>query len=77
MGLRTKIIASLLAILAVLALVSTQFLQRQLSTEFATQEQAQMEKDMRRQLLALDYQMTEVDFILCSWSNFTGLYEYA
>jgi sensor domain CHASE-containing protein len=77
MGLRTKIIASLLAILAVLALVSTQFLQRQLSTEFATQEQAQMEKDMRRQLLALDYQMTEVDVILCSWSNFTGLYEYA
>jgi diguanylate cyclase (GGDEF)-like protein len=76
MGLRTKIIASLLAILAVLALVSTQLLQRQLGTEFAEQERNQAEKDMRRLLLALDYQITEVDVILGSWSNFSGLYEY-
>ncbi|NVO04779.1 MAG: diguanylate cyclase [Rhodoferax sp.] len=76
MGLRTKIIASLLAILAVLALVTTQVLQRQLAREFAVQEQVQVETDMRRLLLALDYQMTEVDVILGSWSNFTGLYEY-
>lgn len=76
MGLRTKIIASLLAILAVLALVSTQLLERQLSAEFAAQERVQVEKDMRRLLLALDFQITEVDVILGSWSNFTGLYEY-
>jgi diguanylate cyclase (GGDEF)-like protein len=76
MGLRVKIIASLLAILAVLAAVSIQFLQSQLSTEFAAQERLQVEKDMRRLLAALDYQMTEVDVILGSWSNFTGLYEY-
>ncbi len=77
MGLRIKIIASLLAILAVLAAISTHILQRQLSGEFAVQEQVQVEKDMRRLLLALDYQMTEVDVILGSWSNFTGLYDYA
>lgn len=77
MGLRIKIIASLLAILAVLALVSSQLLQGQLAREFAVQEHLQAEKDMRRLLLALDYQMTEVDVILGSWSNFSGLYEYA
>ena len=76
MGLRIKIIASLLAILAVLAVLSTQILQHQLAGEFAAQEQVQLEKDMRRLLLALDYQMTEVDVILGSWSNFTGLYDY-
>lgn len=77
MGLRTKIIASLLGILALLALVSTQVLRKQLSAEFAVQERVEVQKDMQRLLLALDHQLTALDVVLGSWSNFTSLYEYA
>lgn len=76
MGLRLKIIVSLLAILAGMAGLSVGIVREQLLSASLVQERADAENDMRRLLLALDAQLAQLDVVLGSWSNYTAMYEH-
>jgi diguanylate cyclase (GGDEF)-like protein len=77
MGLRLKIIVTLMAILAGMAALSVWVVREQQLDDSLRQERVEVDKDLRRLLLALDAQLAQFDVVLGSWSNFSAMYEHA
>lgn len=76
MGLRLKIIVTLLAILSAMAGLSVWVVREQLLADGLVQERVEADKDLRRLLLALDAQLVQLDVVLGSWSNYTAMYDH-
>ena len=76
-GLRLKIVAILLLVLTAFAAVTTSLFHQQSIRAAEAQEQTEATQNLRRILLAMDFQLAQLDAVLGAWSNWTSLYEHA
>jgi len=76
-GLRLKIVAILIFVLTAFALGTTYIFHLQSIRAAEAQEQGEAAQNMRRTLLAIDFQLAQLDAVLGSWSNWTSLYDHA
>ena len=70
-GLRLKIVAILVFVLTVFASGATYLFHQQSIRAAEVQEQTEATQNLRRILLAMDFQLAQLDAILGSWSNWT------
>lgn len=77
MGLRTKVLIVMVALLTLLATASTALVHFRVSDSIRERESIDATRDMRLLLAVLNTQLVQIDGVLSSWSNWTGLYEHA